>query len=172
MNSSIYEVEVIAMIKDMKVTAFFFLVFVLTTLTGCQTTTASMQPQRKQMQAVLNECDRGQSFDLYVSCVKGTYQTQGTMPNSPVVRAFYSNLDMINESYLNKTITQAQAMSYSYDSYMRTIHSDNVRGQAASDAMLMNLLQMQQRQQINQQQRTPIQTNCIRNGPYTNCTSN
>ena len=46
------------------------------------------------MRVVLNECDRGQSFDLFVICIKNTYQAQGTTPNSPVVRAFYSNLDI------------------------------------------------------------------------------
>ena len=131
----------------------------------------SSGPPRKQMQSVLNECDRGQSFDLYVNCVKYTYQTQGTQPNASGVRSFISNLDMLSEAYTNKQISQAQAKAYAYDYYMRTIHAENARSKAASDAAFMNLMQIQQQQQILQQQRTPIQTNCVRNGQFTNCTS-
>lgn len=135
-------------------------------LQGCES-----GPPRKQMQYVLNECDRGQSFDLYVNCVKYTYQTQGTQPNASGVKSFISNLDMLSEAYTNKQITQAQAKAYAYDYYMRTIHAENARSKAASDAAFMNLMQIQQQQQMLQQQRTPIQTNCVRNGQFTNCTS-
>jgi len=148
----------------------------LLALSACET--APTGPVRKNMQVVMNECDQGQSFDSYVYCVKSTYQSQGTMPNSSAVRAFYANLDAVNEAFLNKTITQVQAKKLTYDAYMSTVHADNVRNQAASDAAFMNSLAVMQRQQqiqLQQQQqqqiKTPIQTNCYRNGSYTNCTS-
>ena len=128
------------------------------------------------MKDVMASCDRGQSFDAYVYCVKSTYQTQGTRPNSSATRAFYANLDAVNEAYTNNKITQAQAKKLAYDAYMNTIHADNERNEAVSNAAFMNALgAMQQQQQQQQQQvqpiRAPVQTNCYRNGNITNCTS-
>ena len=142
---------------------FLFLSFVVITLSACQT--------GKVMQVVMNECDRGQSFDAYVYCVKSTYQAQGTRPNSSATRAFYANLDAVNEAYTNNKITQAQAKKLAYDAYMSTIHADNVRNEAVSNAAFMNALGAMQQQQQVQPIRTPVQTNCYRNGAYTNCTS-
>lgn len=153
----------------MRIFQYFSMIFLICSVTGCASGPSG--PSKKQMQTVMNGCEFGQKFDDYVFCVKHTYQVEGAAPNSTSVRAFYANLDMINESYLNKNITQAQAKAYAYDAYLKTIHVDNARMQSKQDAVLMNLLQFQQQQQL-QQQRTPIQTNCIRNGTFTNCTTN
>lgn len=123
------------------------------------------------MKDVMSECDRGQSFDSFTYCVKSTYSQKGRKPNDSVVRAFYSNLDLINEAYRAKQITEAQAKSMAWDSYMRTIQASNDRADAAFMNQ-MNALQQQQIQQQQQQQiRTPVQTQCYRNGAYVNCTS-
>jgi len=136
---------------------FLVLIFVLM-LSGCGT----------MMEDVMRSCNRGQNFDAYVSCIKYTYNKEGTHPDSSAVRAFYSNLDMISEAYRANKITDAQAKSYAYDAFMRTIQASNDR----SDAAFMKYMgAMQQQQQQQQQIRTPVQTNCVRNGSYTNCTS-
>ena len=121
------------------------------------------------MKDVMRECDRGQRFDSFTYCVKSTYSQTGRSPNESEVRAFYSNLDMITEAYRAKKITEAQAKSMAWDSYMRTIQAHNDR----ADAAFMNQMNALQQQQIQQQQqiRTPVQTQCYRNGAYVNCTS-
>jgi hypothetical protein len=117
------------------------------------------------MQDVMRSCDRGQNFDVYAYCIKATYSQSGNRPNSSSVRAFYANLDMISEAYREKRVSDAQAKSMAYDSFMRTVQAENDR----KDVVLMN--QLNYLNQQNQQPRTPIQTNCVRNGQYTNCTS-
>jgi hypothetical protein len=123
------------------------------------------------MKDVLRECDRGQNFDSYAYCIKSTYNKNGNNPNHAAVRAFYANLDMISEAYSAKKITDAQAKSYAYDSFMRTIQASNDR----DDAVFMNQMNAMQQQQLLQEQlnqrRVPVQTNCVRNGAHTNCTS-
>ena len=117
------------------------------------------------MQDVMRSCDRGQNFDSYAYCIKATYSQSGNRPNANSVRAFYANLDMISEAYRGKRVSDAQAKSMAYDSFLRTVQADNDR----SDAVLMN--QLNYINQQNQQTRTPIQTNCVRNGQNINCTS-
>lgn len=119
------------------------------------------------MKDVMRDCDGWQKFDAYVYCIKSTYNKTGNNPNNLAVRAFYSNLEMIGEAYKENKITDAQAKSYAYDSFMRTVQASNDR----ADAAFMNIQQLQLMQQQTNQQRAPIQTNCVRNGAYTNCTS-
>lgn len=120
------------------------------------------------MKDVMRECDRGQNFDSYAYCIKSTYSQKGNKPNDSAIRAFYSHLDMISEAYRAKKITDAQAKSYAYDAFMKTVQASNDR----ADTAFMNYMGTQQMLQQQQQQiRTPVQTNCIRNGQYTNCTS-
>jgi len=144
----------------------FSLLCLFLLLTACETTSGS-----KQMKTVMNECDTGQSFDIYVSCIKNTYQTEGTRPDAPSIRAFYANLDMINEAFANSKITKVQAKSLAYDAYMKTVHADNQRNDAMSEALMMNGLTMMQQQQQQQPIRMPVQTNCVSNGNNTNCTT-
>jgi hypothetical protein len=137
------------------------------------------------MKDVMRECDRGQNFDSYAYCIKSTYSQKGNKPNDSAIRAFYSHLDinkpndsairafyshldMISEAYRANKITDAQAKSYAYDAFMKTVQASNDR----ADTAFMNYMGTQQMLQQQQQQiRTPVQTNCIRNGQYTNCTS-
>ena len=118
------------------------------------------------MKNVMKDCDRGQRFDVYVSCVKSTYSTKGRRPNSTEVRAFYANLDMISEAYKDGKISDAQAKSMAWDSYMRNIQASNDRGDVTAMYMMNALQQQQQLQMQNQRQ---YQTQCYQNGSYTNC---
>jgi hypothetical protein len=89
------------------------MVSILLLIGGCGT------PMKKVMQ----QCDRGQAFDSFAYCVKRTYANEGTKPNDSAVRTFYANLDMITETYNNKRITEAEAKSLAWDSYMKTIQA-------------------------------------------------
>ena len=119
------------------------------------------------MKDVMNECDRWQNFDSYAYCIKSTYNQKGNKPNASAVRAFYSNLDMLSEAYRAKQITDAQAKSMAWDSFMRTVQAGNDR----ADAIFLNQMNVIQQQQQQQQIKTPVQTQCYRNGQYVNCTS-
>ena len=121
------------------------------------------------MKDIMASCDREQDFDNFTYCIKNTYYKQGRNPNHSDVRAFYANLDAIGEAYRAKKITDAQAKVYAYDAFNKTIQAGNNRADAASANYLNALGALQQQQQ--QQIRTPVQTNCFRNGAYTNCTS-
>jgi hypothetical protein len=143
------------MIKKLK-TLFVF--FAMLSLAGCGT----------MMKDVLSSCDQVQEFGGFVYCVKNKYNNEGRDPNHANVRAFYANLDVIEEAYRAKKITNAQAKSYAYDAFNKTIQAGNDRADAASANYFNALGAMQQQQQ---QIRTPVQTNCYRNGAYTNCTS-
>lgn len=129
---------------------------VIVMLAGCGT----------MMKNVMRECDRGQRFDVYVSCIKTTYSRKGSKPNATEVRAFYANLDMLNEAYKNGRISDAQAKSMAWDSFMRTIQASNDRDDAAAMYMMNSIQQQQQLQQQNQRQ---YQTQCYQSGNYTNC---
>jgi len=133
------------------------MVFILLLIGGCGT----------PMKQVMQQCDRGQAFDSFAYCVKRTYANEGTKPNDSAVRTFYANLDMITEAYNNKRITEAEAKSLTWNSYMKTIQASNDQ----ADASLQRSLSALQQMQTQQQQRTPIQTQCIRNGVFTNCTT-
>ena len=142
--------------KNLKI---LFALLATLSLAGCGT----------MMKDVLTGCDRGQEFGGFVYCIKDKYSKEGRDPNHSTVRAFYANLDAIDEAYRDKKITNAQAKSYAYDAFNKTIQAGNDRSDAASANYLNALGAMQQQQQ--QQIRTPVQTNCFRNGAYTNCTS-
>jgi hypothetical protein len=117
--------------KILKLTCAFLLP--ITVLIGCKNAPLVQSAQyvqsnpKKGMLQLLNDCDSGQAFDVYVDCIKITYHSQGNAPGIPIIKVFYSNLDMINEAYANKAITNAQAKSQTYDSYMKTIHAENTR---------------------------------------------
>jgi len=139
------------------------------------------QQPRKQMQTVLNECDNGQSFDVYVDCVKSTYRSQGTLPDAPISRAFLAQLDVLNESYKNGQLSQAQSKALAYDAFLKTIYADNQNSAAAQNrstnaALNFYLNQQQQNQQQLMQiqppvMRAPLQTQCYKNGSFVNCTT-
>ena len=144
------------MISKLKLTAILLATVLLT---SCGT----------MMKDVIANCDREQDYDNFMYCIKSTYYKEGRNPDSSDVRAFYANLDAIAEAYRAKKITDAQAKVYAYDAFNKTIQAGNDRSDAASANYLNALGAMQQKQQ--QQIRTPVQTNCYRNGAYTNCTS-
>lgn len=131
------------------------MIFVISvSLTGCGAA----------MKDVMKICDTQNKFNLYVSCIKETYNRDGKSPDSLEVLVFYDNLNAITEQYDSKKITNAQAKSYAYDAFIKTVQASNDR----NDADFMNY---RQNRQIRQPIRTPIQTNCYRTGVYTNCTS-
>ena len=138
----------------MKSLRIIFLGLIVITLAGCGA----------MMQDVMADCDRGQDFNAYAKCVKSTYNQTGNRPDATAVKAFYSHLDSISEAYVAKQITNAQAKSYAYDAFMKTVQAGNDR----TDAAFMNYMGNVQQQQ---QQTRPIKTNCVKNGIYTNCTS-
>jgi hypothetical protein len=120
-----------------------------------------------QMATVMSNCDQGQRFDSYASCIKSNYSKSGTQPNSAPVRAFYADLDAISESYRNRQISDAQAKSYAYQSYLRTVEAANDRSRAAAISYYGTM----QNQQLLQQQRAPVNTTCNRFGNQVNCTT-
>jgi len=143
---------------------FLFLLLLTLSVAGCGT----------MMQDVIAGCDREQEFGRFTNCIKNQYSKEGRDPNHSTVRAFYANVDVIEEAYRAKKITNAQAKSNVYDAFNKTIQAGNDR-EAAASANYFNALgamqQQQQQQQRQQQIRTPTQTNCYRNGQYVNCTT-
>lgn len=123
------------------------------------------------MAVVMSNCDQGQRFDAYAACIKNTYAKSGTRPGSAPVRAFYADLDAISESYRNGRISDAQAKSYAYQAYSRTVEAANDRNSAAALSYYGIMQNQQQLQQIQQQQRAPINTTCNRFGNQVNCTT-
>jgi len=97
----------------------FFLLLVLV-LSGCGA----------QMSQVMRDCDKGQNFSAYSYCLKDTYSRQGRTPNATIVRAFYANLDAIDEQYRSGRMTDAQAKSAAYDSFLNTIQASNDRNRS------------------------------------------
>lgn len=89
------------------------------TLNGC----ANMPMDR-----VMSRCDIGtniENFSFYTYCVKTTYSKEGNKPNSAATRAFYSQLDVIDENYRQRKITNAEAKAYAYRAWQLTIDADN-----------------------------------------------
>ena len=85
-----------------------------------------------QMKTVMRDCDRGQNFAQYSSCIKASYNAGGVDPNHSSVRAFYANLDAITESYNKKQMTDAQAKSEAYNAFSRTVQSSNDRNRSVN----------------------------------------
>ncbi len=141
-------------------------------LSACETT-----PSKMSMSQVMKGCDVdfGTSFDRYAGCIKYRYEQYGNQPNAITVRAFIAHVEVLEEKYSSNQISNAQAKALTHDYFLKTIHSQNQRDAAAADAALLNTLnsiqQQQNQQQIIQQLRAPVQTNCIRNGQTVNCTS-
>jgi hypothetical protein len=144
---------------------FLFPLLVTMLIAGCGT----------MMQDVIAGCDSVQEFGSFKNCIKNQYSKEGREPNHPAVRAFYAHLDVIEEAYRAKKITNAQARSDAYVAFNKTVQAANDRESAAS-ANYFNALgamqqQQQQQQQRQQQIRMPTQTSCYRNGQYVNCTT-
>jgi len=139
--------------KMIKIIVFSTLII----LSGCGT----------QMHVVMQQCDRGVEFNSYASCIKNTYAREGTNPNHIAVRAFYSNLDAISEAYRDKKITDAQAKSFAYDAYQKTVQASNDKAEAAYNSAFSNYMLQQQQNQINK----PRQTSCTTMGQFVNCTT-
>jgi hypothetical protein len=88
------------------------------------------------MKNVMRDCDRGQNFTQYTSCIKSTYTSQGRQPNAAEIRAFYANLNAITESYNKNQITDAEAKSQAYNAFLRIIQSaNNINAQIWRDAI-------------------------------------
>ncbi len=133
-------------------------------LFGCATTFS--------MDEVMSQCETRQSFDAYAYCVKSTYDSEGNMPNASSVRAFYAHLEAINEAYRNKKITDAQAKSFAYDAYRRTIKADNDRTDSSTSTALDSYLMLRpQPRPAPTMKQIETQTTCYQNGRYINCTS-
>jgi hypothetical protein len=152
--------------RNLSLCLLFFL------LSACETT-----PSKLSMSEVMKGCELefGTNFNRYSGCIKFRYQEYGTQPNAITVRAFLAQVEVLEERYSSNQISNAQAKALTHDYYLKTIHAQNQRDTAAADAALLNTLnsiqQQQNQQQIIQQLRAPVQTNCIRNGQTVNCTS-
>lgn len=90
-------------------------------LTGC-----ALLPGDMPMSRVMSMCDTGESFSIYVSCIKHKYDTEGNSPNDPTIKALYAIFDEIKESNTLGHMTAAQAKSAAYKAYLETVHADNV----------------------------------------------
>ena len=77
------------------------------------------------MSRAMTQCDTGQKFSDYASCIRTTYTKQGRYPNDAVIKAFYANLDEIDESYRGGKLTDAQAKSAAYNAYLNTVEASN-----------------------------------------------
>jgi len=88
---------------------------------------------RTQMATVMQQCDVGNNtnnFSFYSSCIKQTYAARGTQPNASEVRALYSYLDQIDESYRAKQMTNIQARAAAHTAYSNTVGASNNRNRA------------------------------------------
>jgi hypothetical protein len=86
-----------------------------------------------QMATVMQQCDTGNNtanFSNYSYCIKQTYSTRGSKPNSPEVRALYAYLDQIDEAYRAKQMTNAQARAAAQTAFLNTVQASNNRNQA------------------------------------------
>lgn len=77
------------------------------------------------MSRAMSQCDSVQKFSDYASCIRSTYDKQGRYPNDAVIKAFYANLDEINEAFKNGKLTEAQARSAAYNAYLKTVDASN-----------------------------------------------
>jgi hypothetical protein len=77
------------------------------------------------MERVMRECDTGQSFNAYASCIKQKYDAEGNHPKAASVRAFYAILAEIKEANSLGNMTDAQAKSALYKALLATIEADN-----------------------------------------------
>ncbi len=102
-------------------------------LTGC----ADMPMSR-----VMDRCNIGsnvENYSNYAYCLKATYTKEGNAPNAQSVRAFYAQLDVIDEYYKQGKITNAQAKSYAYRAHQETIEADNQSSYARTQALQNSL---------------------------------
>jgi hypothetical protein len=86
---------------------------------------------------VMSRCDTGtnvDNFSYYKTCVINTYSAEGNRPNSPDIKAFYSQLDVIDEYYRQSKISNAEAKAFAYQSWQSTIDNPNQRSQASEAA--------------------------------------
>ena len=91
-------------------------------LTGC----ASTFPMTK----VIDACNSQNALFKDVAwCIRETYSRSGNTPNANSVKAFYAELDVINELLANKRITEAQAKAGLYRAYSKTIGAANQANQ-------------------------------------------
>ena len=118
--------KVYLMIKHIKKIVILSIIFIIS---GC-----GGMPMKK----VMRECDRGQIFSQYSSCIKNTYDRKGNSPNSSSVRAFYANLAAITEGYNKKELTDAQAKSEAYNAFLRTVQASNDRSASRSMSCYTN----------------------------------
>lgn len=93
---------------------------VASTLSGC----AGMQTM--SMSKVIDLCNTPTTpIPQVSSCIRETYNTKGNTPNANSVKAFYSELAVIDEDYKAKNITDAQARAGIYRAYANTVEKSN-----------------------------------------------
>ena len=109
------------------------------------------------MSSVMSSCEGNTNFGRYVSCIKNNYKRY---PDRRITKAFYAQLDAINDDLKRGRISKPRAFADAHVAYENTIGSDNAR-RAAS---------MQRAQAIYNMNR-PRTTNCNTMGGYTNCTT-
>ena len=104
-------------------------------LMGCNPTAPSMS-------SVMGSCDGATTFNGYVNCLKNNYQRD---PNHSTVRAFYAQLDAINEDVQKGRLSTSKAKAAAYTAYANTIEAGNNaeyarRSQAYSNYQMQRLI--------------------------------
>ena len=92
----------------------FFAVFTIAACGG--------SPFAPRMSSVMDSCDNGSSFSEYVKCIKTNYSRK---PNHRDVKAFYAELDAINEDVARGALSETKAKAAAYASFNRTVESGN-----------------------------------------------
>jgi hypothetical protein len=77
------------------------------------------------MSDVLRLCDQHQSYQVYATCIRRTYDAHGNKPNAGAVRAFYAGMEAIREANGKGAMSDIQAKSATYEVWSRTIDASN-----------------------------------------------
>lgn len=139
-------------------------------LYGCGTFT----PLRE----VINSCNRTNfDYDSYVYCIKMTYAKEGFLDTSdPILRIFYTQLDMISDFKRQGKINNAQAKDMSQEMYkdylLHRAQYDKEKRNANWAALNQSINQanadaMRSREEFNRQ----LLNNMSRQNNQINCTS-
>ena len=125
---------------------------------------------------VMSRCDVGNNIDnfsYYTACIKTTYGSEGNHPNHPVIKAFYSQLDVIDEHYRQGKISNIEAKAYAYKSWQSTIDNQSSQSQSNEAARSESIRKLNDPAQWNQQApplpTVPRKLNCQKTGANTTC---
>ena len=78
------------------------------------------------MEKVIDDCNsQDMPYPKVYKCIKDTYSKKGNTPNANSVKAFYSELAVIDEDYRTKKISEVQAKANLYRAYSDTIDAYN-----------------------------------------------